>query len=127
MRFNEVFRELVSQRGVMARLSEETGISAGLLSNYKKDIDPSLTNATKIARFFNVSLDYMVGLKDDPTIEGHSPTPIMEIETVRLVEDFESLPEEGRGAILDQLEFQKLKSLRASEAAVQDNSVPGIA
>lgn len=127
MRFNEVFRELVSQRGVMARLSEETGISAGLLSNYKKDIDPSLTNATKIARFFNISLDYMVGLKDTPEIEGHSPAHVMEIETVRLVEDFESLPEEGRGAILDQVEFQKMKSLRASETSLPDNPLPGIA
>lgn len=127
MRFNEVFCELVSSRGVMARLSEETGISAGLLSKYKKDVDPSLTNATKIARFFDVSLDYMVGLKDDPTIEQHPHTSIADIETVRLVEDFESLPEEGRGAILDQVEFQKMKSLRASEAAMPDNPLPGIA
>lgn len=127
MRFNEVFRELVSQRGVMARLSEETGISAGLLSNYKKDVDPSLTNATKIARFFNISLDYMVGLKDDPEIGEHSPSHVMEIETVRLVEDFESLPEEGRGAILDQVEFQKMKSLRAAETSLPDNPLPGIA
>lgn len=91
-----------------------------------KTKDPTITTAARIAKALNVSLDYLAGLKDDPAIERHS-APVMEIETVRLVEDFESLPEEGRGAILDQVEFQKMKSLRASEAAVPDNPLPGIA
>lgn len=91
-----------------------------------KTKDPTITTAARIAKALNVSLDYLAGLKDDPAIEHHS-APVMEIETVRLVEDFESLPEEGRGAILDQVEFQKMKSLRASEASLPDNPLPGIA
>ena len=90
-----------------------------------KTKDPTITTAARIAKALNVSLDYLAGLKDDPVIERHS-APVMEIETVRLVEDFESLPEEGRGAILDQVEFQKMKSQRA-QSDVQDNPISGIA
>lgn len=129
MSFTERLNRVMDERGWrQIDLCRASGLTSGQVAFLVKGKtkDPGLSTAAKVAKALNVSLDYLAGLKDDPAIERHT-APIMEIETVRLVEDFESLPEEGRGAILDQVEFQKMKSLRTSEAAVQDNSLPGIA
>lgn len=129
MSFTERLNRVMDERGWrQIDLCRASGLTSGQVAFLVKGKtkDPGLSTAARIAKALNVSLDYLAGLKDDPAIERHT-APVMEIETVRLVEDFESLPEEGRGAILDQVEFQKMKSLRTSEAAVQDNSLPGIA
>lgn len=129
MSFTERLNRVMDERGWrQIDLCRASGLTSGQVAFLVKGKtkDPGLSTAAKVAKALNVSLDYLAGLKDDPAIERHT-APVMEIETVRLVEDFESLPEEGRGAILDQVEFQKMKSLRTPEADVQDNSLPGIA
>lgn len=129
MDFTERLNQVMNARGWrQIDLCKASGLTSGQVAFLVKGKtkDPGISTAAKVAKALNVSLDYLAGLKDDPAIERHS-APVMEIETVRLVEDFESLPEEGRGAILDQVEFQKMKSLRASEASVPDNPLPGIA
>lgn len=130
MIFTERLNLVMDERGWrQADLCKASGLTSSQVAYIVngKTKDPTVTTAARIAKALNVSLDYLAGLKDDPVIERHSTAPVMDIETVRLVEDFESLPEEGRGAILDQVEFQKMKSLRASEAAMPDNPLPGIA
>lgn len=69
MGFAERLAELTEPRGSMARLSEATGLSTGLLSNYKNGTDPSLKNAVKIANALDVSLDYLAGR------DGYAPKP----------------------------------------------------
>lgn len=129
MDFTERLNQVMNARGWrQIDLCKASGLTSGQVAFLVKGKtkDPGISTAAKVAKALNVSLDYLAGLKDDPAIERHS-APVMEIETVRLVEDFESLPEEGRGAILDQVEFQKMKSLRASEESLPDNPLPGIA
>ncbi len=97
-----------------------------------KTKDPSITTAAKCAKALGVSLDWMAGLKDSPEIDRCGPGgPVMRIETIRLVEDFESLPDAGRTAILDQVGYQKMKSDRAgtsqAEETMPDNPVSGVA
>lgn len=70
MGFTERLAELTAPRGTMARLSETTGLSTGLLSNYKNGTDPSLKNAVKIANALDVSLDYLAGR------DGYAPSPL---------------------------------------------------
>lgn len=119
MGFTERFNELVSSRGMMARLSESTGISAGLISNYKNGTDPQLTNAIKIADFFKVSLDYLAG-RAEPKAVSFSDT-----ETQRLADGFHKLNRAGRLAINEQLEFQLSKNLK--KEALQNDSVSEVA
>lgn len=130
MSFTERLNQVMDERGWrqidLCRASGLTSSQVAFLVTGKTK-DPGLSTATKVAKALNVSLEYLAGIKDDPTIERRTPISIAEIETVRLVEDFESLPEEGRGAILDQLEFQKMKSSRAAEESLPDNPLPGIA
>lgn len=103
----------------MARLGEATGISTGLLSNYKKDTDPSLTNAIKIADYFDVSLDYLAGRAEPKAI------PYPDAETERLAEGFSQLNRDGRMVVLDTVEFQIAKNPKS--ATVQDHRVSGVA
>lgn len=90
--FKERFNELISKRGEMARLSEATAISTGLLSNYKNgNNEPSFPNAILIAEYFDVSLDWLAG-RDGYARDAHKggerpPLSADEAELVSLYRD----------------------------------------
>lgn len=65
MNLDNLFRE-ISKRGLsLKKVSEETGISAGLLSEWKNgNRNPSLKTLEKIALYLDCSVDYLVGRKD---------------------------------------------------------------
>lgn len=66
--FNVVFSEILQERNISAyKLSMNTGISQGLISEYKSGKkEPNLQNLIKIADYFDVSLDYLVGRSGEP-------------------------------------------------------------
>lgn len=103
MGFTERLAELTAERGSMARLSEVTGLSTGLLSNYKNGTDPSLKNAVKIANALDVSLDYLAGR------DGYAPKPFpaanpcgesLSADEETLVSTFRSVTVHGKKAML---------------------------
>lgn len=61
--FNVVFSEILQERNISAyKLSMNTGISQGLISEYKSGKkEPTLQNLIKIADYLDVSLDRLVG------------------------------------------------------------------
>ncbi|MCL2774047.1 MAG: helix-turn-helix domain-containing protein [Oscillospiraceae bacterium] len=61
---------LMEQKNINAStLSKEIGISSGLISQWKKGFQkPSLDVVTKIADYFNVSVDYLLSRTDNPQI-----------------------------------------------------------
>lgn len=66
--FSERFNSLLNERKTTAyRVAKETGISQGLVNQYKNGITtPSQNNALKIAEFFGCSVGYLFGETDDP-------------------------------------------------------------
>ncbi|MEZ2661358.1 helix-turn-helix domain-containing protein [Aneurinibacillus aneurinilyticus] len=66
--------ELRTEKGIMAKeVAAAIGITKQAMSVYEKE--NGLPNAEKLAAladYFNVSLDYLVGRSDDPTI--HMPS-----------------------------------------------------
>jgi transcriptional regulator with XRE-family HTH domain len=72
--FKDVFIELLQKNNVTAYdLHKSTSISQGLLSDYKKGRStPTSENLIKIADYFGVSIDYLLGHADAPvnTING---------------------------------------------------------
>ena len=68
MSFQERFSELLSRRGIKPyRLSKEIGVSEGLISNWRSgERRPAMDNIIKLAEYFEVSADYMLGI-DSPT------------------------------------------------------------
>ena len=46
-------------------VAHDTGISRSALSNYEKGLTPGIDNAIALARYYGVSLDYILGLSDE--------------------------------------------------------------
>ncbi len=71
--FFKVFEDLCAQKGVTpTRVSAEIGISKGTVSYWKKrykegvDAKPELNTAQKIAEYFGVSVDVLLGRSQSP-------------------------------------------------------------
>ena len=65
--FQENLKRLMSSRGFsMKALSEEVGITAATISRYLSgNRTPDLLQIVKIASYFNVSIDWLLGLNGD--------------------------------------------------------------
>ena len=71
--FFDIFKKLCAERGITpTRASVEIGFSKGSVSYWRKkhsegvDAKPDTYTAQKIADFFGVSVDYLLGRTDDP-------------------------------------------------------------
>jgi|GEM_PF-627737 Helix-turn-helix. len=65
----ERFEELLLKHDITAyRVSKETGITTATFSSWKQGrYTPKQDKLQKIAEYFNVSIDYLLGHTDDPT------------------------------------------------------------
>ena len=75
--FFGVFKKLCAEKGITpTRASVEIGFSKGSVSYWRKkhsegvDAKPDTYTAQKIADFFGVSVDYLLGRTDDPAGSG---------------------------------------------------------
>lgn len=58
-------RELCADNGItINKLETEMGMSVGSISKWKHTVSPTIDKISKIANYFNVSIDYMVGASD---------------------------------------------------------------
>ncbi|WP_304459253.1 helix-turn-helix domain-containing protein [Alicyclobacillus sendaiensis] len=66
--FSERLSELIAARGVQKKeLAKYLGISYRNLRHYETgERKPDFDGLLKLAEFFDVSLDYLVGLSDNP-------------------------------------------------------------
>ena len=67
--FSVRLRDLRNSKGLtMAQLAEAIGTTKATISNFENaQRNPSLEMLIKIADYFNVSIDFMVGRTNDPT------------------------------------------------------------
>lgn len=65
-KFADNLQDLISEsKKSIKDLAEEIGIPSGSLSKYQNDnAEPGIENFTKIAKYFNVSTDFLLGLTD---------------------------------------------------------------
>lgn len=64
--FKENLKDLIEDKGLSLRkIEKESGISSSQYSRYLKGIIPSIEVLTKIAKYFNCSIDYLVGFEED--------------------------------------------------------------
>lgn len=64
--FKEIIVELLQKNNITAyKLSKDTGISAQLISEWKKGKEPTYQNIRKLCIYFNVSGDYILGLEEE--------------------------------------------------------------
>lgn len=58
-------KELCSERGItMGKLEEDAGLSESIIRKWKSGTSPSIDKIKLIAKYFNVSSDYLIGLSD---------------------------------------------------------------
>ena len=64
--FSERLMELRKNRGLsQATIAKDLGVSLGIVCYWETNkSDPTAPNIVKIARYFNVSADYLLGLTD---------------------------------------------------------------
>ena len=73
----EIFAALMNERGLTAyRVSMDTGVSQATLSDWKRGRStPKLPKLQKLADYFGVSLEYMMGTQDaDRNVPSAPPT-----------------------------------------------------
>ena len=68
---------LCNEKGISIwQLANELGISNGVIKKWEKSTSPKVTTLIKIAEYFDVSLDYLVGRSDQRHDE------IQDVETI---------------------------------------------
>lgn len=91
------------------QIIDSIGIDKSTYSTWKsKDRTPDANNLVKIARFFNVSTDYLL------TGEGYD----MPDEHKILIRIYEELNEEGQTMLLEYGEYLSTKYIKSREAKV---------
>ena len=82
-----------------AQLLRETKLNSGSMAQWKKGIaKPSYGALVKIADYFRVSVDYLLGSTDDPSPVG-GDAPYITPEEFAVVERLRNLPPEKRNAV----------------------------
>lgn len=64
--FAENLKRLRTERGLgQVELSQKLGLSKGIISLWENGLrEPNMSSLIILAKFFNVSIDYLVGLED---------------------------------------------------------------
>lgn len=85
---NEQIRELRNIRGIsQIQLANKLGVTKQSVSNWENDnILPSIKMLVKIANFFEVSTDYLLGLDKKRTLDVENLTEI-QISHIQLIVD----------------------------------------
>lgn len=96
----------VQRNMTQADLGTIIGLGPGAIGNYERgEADPSIEHLTKLADFFEVSIDFLIGrtdIKDRPEtiVRGTS-------RGITLMDGFNSLPEEAQKKVEEIFEMVK--------------------
>lgn len=67
--------ELCSKNNIkIAKLEKETGLANGSVKKWK-DVYPSADRLQKVANYFNVSVDYLLGRTENPNVNPDEGIP----------------------------------------------------
>ena len=98
------FRELLAESGKMQKdICAELGISRPTLSNWKTGYsEPNFDDIIILAKYFDVSSDYLLGLSDDLDAPLYSPP--LPADERELLELYRQLNYEGRQRLIARAE-----------------------
>ena len=67
-KFTERLKELRTEKNInQVELSAEIGVSKGIISLWETGLrEPGMYSLIQLAKFFEVSIDYLVGISDYP-------------------------------------------------------------
>lgn len=69
-KFTERVKELRTEKNInQVELSAEIGVSKGIISLWENGLrEPGMYSLIQLAKFFEVSIDYLVGISDYPFV-----------------------------------------------------------
>lgn len=111
----EMIAELRKDKGLLQKeLARLLGVSIGTVSNYETGVhNPEIETLIKLADYFNVSVDYMLGrikfradlsVLNDPVVDDNK-----KLTSGELLNNILDLSVDGRKALIDYLELLKMK------------------
>lgn len=106
METGEILKNLRLDAGyTQSALAKLLDIGQSTIVGYEKlEREPTITNLIRYANFFNVSIDFLVGLEDDFGIKTTSATAPMDDhyspEERQLIEEYRKLPADSKKLIL---------------------------
>ena len=123
--FASVFVDYLQKNNLTAyKVAKETGISQGLMNQYKNGVKtPTVDNLLKISNYLNCSVDYLLGISDNPqaavfTAENGDK------RKAHLIKNYELLNDEGQEDLLDYSDMLagNPRKIKESNNAVQMNA-----
>ncbi len=95
------------------QVSDMTGLSRARLNNYEQGVrEPDLDTVTKLADFFGVTVDYLLGRTDEP---GHVPATLcIDTELIELARKLKNLPEKDRKVVETIIKLNELTDEQAA-------------
>lgn len=121
MEFKDRLKELIEEKteGSQKKLSLETNIPASTINCwFTKDIKPTYVQIVKLAQYFEVSTDYLLGLEDDFGVRTAAPmhdTEHYSEEEKRLIEDYRALNYYGKKLVKQTFETLKATSVQSGQ------------
>lgn len=111
MKLPEMMAELRKDRGLLQKdIARLLGVSIGTVSNYETGVhNPEIESLIKLANYFDVSVDYMLGRVKFRSGLDVLNSPIIlnnkEITAGELLNDILTLSNDGKKALIDYLEL----------------------
>lgn len=116
MDLTEILKELRVNAGLTQKeLAAKLGIGQSTIVGYEKGIrEPTVSNLALYAKYFNVSIDYIVGLEDDfgVRVDDKEKKPdTLSAEERRLLEGYREINAAGKKLVM-----QTVETLRGTAA-----------
>ena len=98
--FYDIVNNLCKERKTtITRMAEEIGLSNAAPTSWRKGSVPKLTTLEKISKYFDVSVDYLLG-KEEREETKKTPTQKGERDYLAIMNAFDQADESTREAIL---------------------------
>lgn len=99
--FKKIFIRLCNERGVApTTVCRENGLSNAAFSCWTDDSIPRKTTLLKLANYFNVSVDYLLGKEDTPLPQDTTGFTVADQSNVKMIPIYETVSA-GLGATAD--------------------------
>lgn len=93
--------------------AEKMGLSRGQLANYEQGSrEPDYDTLLKIANFYNVTTDYLIGKSDDPRLTAEEAERVIN-EYKEIIDILEGLPEDKKE--------EKIAQIKAYARFIKEN------
>jgi transcriptional regulator with XRE-family HTH domain len=100
MVINEILRDLRKARGItQEEAADALGVPRSTYTKWEKNITPGYTMVKKIANFYEVTVDYLLGNNYFPTQER--PVMILSQADVELIQSIKRLSESKQKLVVD--------------------------